>query len=155
MAFTMVNALVNSAVLEASKIAEGLTETFEPCAVEARPGNRILDLFENQIHFLDWEAAEDAPPNPMGDDDRGQNQLGVGLVPGHVTLSSPENDGEHDRANNLPEMEVERSSGQNQVGVGPEPGHVTFSSPENDGEHDCADKLPEMEEAGWAQNQVT
>ena len=70
-----------------------------------------MDLLEDQIHFLDWGVHEDTPPNPSGSEDRGQNRVGEAPVPGHVTISSPENDGERDRVNKLPEREEEQIRG--------------------------------------------
>ena len=46
------------AVTEVQLIIGGLTEVFEPCADEARPGARVIDLYPKQIEFLDWKAQD-------------------------------------------------------------------------------------------------
>ena len=48
-----------------------LSDVFEPCAPEARPGQRLLDLFPDRVSFFsrkDFPKAETPPPSPGGPD---------------------------------------------------------------------------------------
>ncbi len=48
-----------------------LSDVFEPCAPEARPGQRLLDLYPDHVgfhHRRDFPKAETPPPSPGGSD---------------------------------------------------------------------------------------
>ena len=49
---------MQSAITEVQQIIEGLTEVLEPSADEACPGARVIDLYPQQIMFLDWKARD-------------------------------------------------------------------------------------------------
>ena len=86
--------------------------------------NRHKRLCEFHDHSPEHDFTPDHKNKPPEMEDKrisSQNQIRVGLEPGHVTNHSPENDGEHDCVNNLPEMEA---------------GHVIKSFSENDLSYD-------------------
>ena len=47
-----------SAVTEVQQIIGGLMEAFEPYADQAHLGARVIDLYSEQIIFLDWKAED-------------------------------------------------------------------------------------------------
>ena len=50
---------VKGTVMEIDRRLPDLTESFEPCAPEARPGARLMDRFSAQIDFNDCGHLED------------------------------------------------------------------------------------------------
>lgn len=51
---------VQGAIMEIENRLPELTESFEPCAPEARPGNCLLDLFGDQVEFTDFTQQREA-----------------------------------------------------------------------------------------------
>ncbi|CAA7259603.1 unnamed protein product [Cyclocybe aegerita] len=53
---------VKSTVMEVDERVHTLTESFEPFAPKARPGNRLLDRYVDRLHFDERDPAQDKRP---------------------------------------------------------------------------------------------
>ncbi|CAA7270662.1 unnamed protein product [Cyclocybe aegerita] len=53
---------VKSTVMEVDERVHTLTESFEPFAPEARPGDRLLDCYADHLHFDEHDPAQDRRP---------------------------------------------------------------------------------------------
>ncbi|CAA7270016.1 unnamed protein product [Cyclocybe aegerita] len=53
---------VKSTVMEVDERVHTLTESFEPFAPEARPGDRLLDRYADRLHFDKRDPAQDRRP---------------------------------------------------------------------------------------------
>ncbi|CAA7271377.1 unnamed protein product [Cyclocybe aegerita] len=53
---------VKSTVMEVDEHIHTLTESFKPCAPEARPGDRLLDRYADRLHFDERDPAQDRRP---------------------------------------------------------------------------------------------
>ncbi len=64
-------AKVRGTIVDAQDALAPLSDVFEPCASEARPGQRLLDLYLDRVgfhHRKDFPKAETPPPSPGGSD---------------------------------------------------------------------------------------
>ena len=82
---------MQSAITEVQLIIEGLTEAFEPCADEARPGARVIDIYPKQIEFLDWKIEDSL----RDDEEPGDNGSEPDRLGEETEGNLPEQKGQH------------------------------------------------------------